>query len=190
MPIWYDVAMPKAYSIECAQPYDSTDTSHTASAIALRDLLSRVSKSGEDASVVVLVNDKTYPDHSYDLDSYASWLQSNGFEPDVVARESQIVEACDSLLQIVDFSRLTLETAATLQSDEKYTSQLFIAAWCLVRLGYLQSERFNPELQAEELVNILPLAFKAGEDQSLDIIKATHYAEAADKIEYIFIPQA
>jgi hypothetical protein len=171
MPIWYDVAMPKAYSIECAQPYDSTDTSHTASAIALRDLLSRVSKSGEDASVVVLVNDKTYPDHSYDLDSYASWLQSNGFEPDVVAR-------------------VTLETAATLQSDEKYTSQLFIAAWCLVRLGYLQSERFNPELQAEELVNILPLAFKAGEDQSLDIIKATHYAEAADKIEYIFIPQA
>lgn len=175
------------YSVECAQPYDNQDD-HSAFAKTLRAFLDHVQETGQTASTVVLVDDRSYPDHSFNFDTYSSWLHANGFEPDVVARESQITEACDQVLDVIDFKKLKPELAAELQSENKYISQLFIASWCLIRLGYIQNPAFNPALQGERLVNILPITFKPGEEDSLEIIRATTFRGAADRIDYTFIP--
>jgi hypothetical protein len=175
-----------AVSIECAPPYEEGNR-HEIFAQALRGLLHQVSESGEEASIVQLVDDETYQDNTFDFDGYADWLRSNGFKPDLVARESQIVDACDDVLGVIDYTKLRPKLGSILRSRDKYISQLFIAAWCLIRLGYLQNDQFDPSFQAEKLINILPTAFKPGEDDSLAIIRATLYADAADKIEYIFL---
>jgi len=123
------------------------------------------------------------------FDTYGNWLRSEGFNPDLVARESQIVSACDSLLSNVDYDKLNSSLADELQT-KKYTSQLFIAAWCLMRLGYIENDVLDPELQAKQIVNILPESFRQGEEESLEIIRATPFAHAADQIDYIYIAEA
>ncbi len=176
------------YSIECSQPYSDNPLNHNATKAALEGLLKRIQREGATASLVALVDDTTHENPDYDFDNYARWLHTNGFEPDSVAHESAIRPASDQLLNAIDFTKLNSETASALQSENKYTSQLFIAAWCLLRLGYIEDNSFDKSLQAEKLVNVLPLSFKEGEEQSLDIIRATPFAEAVDKIEYIFVP--
>jgi hypothetical protein len=180
--------MPKNYSVECAQPYENSGN-YEAFAVTLRGLLQQIHQHSQTASIVLLVDDVTYPRKDFNFDKYASWLRENGFEPDFVARESQITEACDKVLQAIDVSKLKPELAVALQSEEKYISQLFIASWCLVRLGHIRVESFSSELQAERLVNILPTSFKPGEDESLEIIRATPYGKAAENIDYIFVPE-
>lgn len=173
------------YSIECAQSYSVAD--HSETAIQLRLILSKLRNESKDASLVALVDDTTYEDKAFNFDQYANWLSSEGFTPDLVARESQIVDACDALREQIDFTKLEAELAAELAPVDSYNSQLFIAAWCLVRLAYIESAAFDPSLQAEKLINILPASFKPGEDQSLAIIGATPYFKAVDKIEYVFV---
>lgn len=183
--------MPNYYSIEFAQPYDNEPTNnYPAGALALQSLLTRTREEGKGASLVALVDDTTYEDKDFDFNKYANWLHSEGFDPDLVAMESQILPVCDELFNHIDFAQLNPELAEKLQSDQKYISELTIAAWCLLRLGLLESDAFDPALQAEKLMNILPASFKPTEDGSLEIIRATPYASAADRIEYTFIPDA
>ena len=67
---------------------------------------------------------------------------------------------------------------------KKYPCSLFIAAWYLLRLGHLNHQYFNPDFTAEELVNILPKSLKPFEEKALEIIKATAFADSADRISY------
>ena len=181
--------MLKDYSIECAQPYGNEDGEHMPFAVALRRFLNEVQARGQTASLVALVDDKTFPDASFDFGSYAGWLSANGFAPDLVARESQIVDACTRVLESISYDALEPALAKALQSEQKYISQLFVASWNLLRLGYIKLDFFRADLQAKRLVNILPASFKPGEIESLQIIRATPYKDAAIRIEYSFIPE-
>jgi hypothetical protein len=133
------------------------------------------------------VDDSSYEDKSFNFDQYSTWLHSKDFNPDFIARESQITTACDTLLDNIEYGKLSPDMANKLRSDNQYISPLFIAAWCLLRLGYIEDKSFDPALRANRLVNILPESFKPGEEESLAIIRATAFSVAADKIDYIFI---
>lgn len=117
-------------------------------------------------------------------------IQLGYVNPNLIARESQITTACDTLLANIEYEKLSPDLATKLRSHGVYSSPLFIAAWCLLRLGYIEDESFDPALRANRLVNILPESFKSGEDESLRIIRSSTFAEAADKIDYIFIPDS
>jgi hypothetical protein len=178
--------MPKDYSIECAKAYASNEGDE-ASLVTLGKLVRQLSEENKTFSLVLLVDDVTYPDKTLDFDAYAKWLEGGGYPQATVFRESQITPACDELLASIDYTKLSPKLANKLRSEAGYISQLFIASWCLMRLGYLENPEFGEDLRAQQLVNILPADFKPGEEESLEIIRATQFSSAVDQIEYQFI---
>lgn len=135
------------------------------------------------ASLLVLVDDYSFPDPTFDYRSFTAWLGSQGFKPDLLFRESQLIPVCDEVLKLVQNSKLREQLCDYIRS-KKYPCSLFIAAWYLLRLGHLRSPLFHEALIAEQLMNILPSSFKPFEDMALSIIAATPFKSALEKITY------
>jgi hypothetical protein len=148
------------------------------------DILGTVTKEneGKDLSLVVMVDDYSFPDPSFDYGVFTSWLKENGFEPDLVIRESQLIPSCDEVLSFIQDERLKEQIMDYVRA-KKYPCSLFVATWYLVRLGYIKNIGFDEKLKAEKIINILPLSFKPFEDKGFEIIKSTKYAEVVERIE-------
>jgi len=179
--------MAKDLSIEYAHIYTNNkiDEEHQTSLDILGELWT--SLAGKDLSLVVMVDDYSFPDPTFDYEAFSEWLREQGLRPDLLFRESQLIPLCDQVLQHVQEDRLRTQIVDYIKS-KKYPCSLFIAAWYLLRLGHLESKLFPQELVAPKLLNILPESFKPFEDKGLEIIRATQFAEAADSIEYKFFP--
>jgi hypothetical protein len=151
------------------------------------DLLSGAITTRDDTSLVVMVDDYSFPDPTFDYDAFGKWLDAKGYKPDLMIRESQLIPACDTVLNLIN--DVTLKNQITdYVKVKKYPCSLFIATWYLVRLGKIELPGFPEELKSENLLNILPESFKPFEDKGLEIIKATQHSESANNIEYKFIP--
>lgn len=177
--------MTKNISIEYAHIYTNReiDDEHKTSLDILSNLKSKLDNAT--TSLVVMVDDYSFPDPTFNYDTFLTWLDENGHKPDLQIRESQLIPVCDEVLKLMPdnkFNRSIIDYVKT----HKYPCSLFISAWYLVRLGYLQSNIFPAELVANKIINILPESFKPFEDEGLKIIRSTKFAEAADKIEYRF----
>lgn len=177
--------MKQDFSVECAKAY-GTDSGDEASLAFLKSLNTQLGQQGKTASLVLLVDDTSYENKAFDFDSYGKWLEKGGVKPDLVFKESDIIPVYDEVLKIIDFNKLSPVLAEKVHLGE-CTSQIFIVAWFLLRLGYISSSNFDEKYQAKNIFNILPESFKAGEDEVLEIIKATPFREAVDKVEYKFI---
>lgn len=136
----------------------------------------------EDKSLVVLVDDYSFPDPTFNYEEFIQWLEVHGHKPDVVMRESQLIPLCDQVIQIMEDGSLKNSLISYIQ-DKKYPCSLFIAAWYLLRLGVLKSAEFPDSENAESLLNILPESFKPYEDKGREIIASTEYKNILDKIE-------
>jgi hypothetical protein len=145
------------------------------------DILGRLKR--DNSSLVVLVDDYSFPDPSFDYGTFAAWLTDKGFKPDLVLRESQLIPLCDEVLNLLEVAKLKEELFQYIQA-RKYPCSLFIAAWYLLRLGRLSTQFFPVELQAQKIENILPESFKPFEEKGLEIIRSTKFTADADKIEY------
>lgn len=177
----------KDYSIECAKDYKSSESDKILLS-ELKTLKANLADEGKTFSQVLLVDDSTYPDKSYDLHNAVSWLESANLKPDLVFRESQLKDACDEVLKIIDFDKLDPMLAKHLQGDKKYYNpSLYLAVWYLVRLGYLKHDQCDKDGCANKLINILPSSFELDDGGALEIIKATPYSEAALKVENRFV---
>lgn len=148
------------------------------------EILSSVTKehAGKNISLVVMVDDYSFPDPSFDYGIFTEWLRGEGFQPDIVIRESQLMQSCDDVLQLVSDGRLKNQVCDYVRT-KKYPCSLFVAAWYLLRLGHIKSQIFPPESAAKCLINILPISFKPYEDKAFEIIRATPFAAAVDQIE-------
>ena len=148
------------------------------------DILSEVTKEneGKSISLVVMVDDYSFPDPSFDYVEFTSWLKEKGFQPDIILRESQLIPLCDEVLALINNEGLRHEISDYIQT-KKYPCSLFIATWYLLRLGHIKSSIFDARLTAQKLINILPKSFKPFEDKAFEIIKATQYSEAFAAIE-------
>lgn len=137
---------------------------------------------GKDISLVVMVDDYSFPDPSFDYGTFTAWLKEQGFQPDIVLRESQLIPFCDETLKLIEDEKLK-EQISDYVRVKKYPCSLFVATWYLLRLGYIVSPIFKEESISKRLINILPLSFKPFEDKAFQIIKSTQFNDAVDKIE-------
>ncbi len=148
------------------------------------DILNNVKKEnqGKDISLVVMVDDYSFPDPSFDYETFTTWLKDQGFEPDVVLRESQLIPYCDKTLKLMKDEKLKAQISDYVRA-KKYPCSLFVATWYLIRLGHIETPIFKKESVSEKIINILPSSFKPFEDKAFEIIACTQFSDALTKIE-------
>lgn len=174
-------------SIEYAHIYTNQQISeeHETSVALLREYMASGSNNRR-YSMVIMVDDYSFPDPSFSYDDLATWTSSQGFPPDLLIRESQLIPQCDEVLKLIEDKKLKKQLTNFITSH-KYPCSLFIAAWYLLRLGKISAPYFPAELVGDELLNLLPESFKQFEDKALEIIGATPHRTCVEKIGYQFI---
>jgi len=174
--------MSKQVSIEYAHIYTNKEIGEEQklSLEVLGNIIKESSK--ENTSLVVMVDDYSFPDPAFDYGSFADWLAGHGFKPNLILRESQLIPLCDEVLKLIEDKTLQSELNVYIRS-KKYPCSLFIAAWYLLRLGCLRSTIFPENEIANSLINILPMSFKPFEEKGFEIIKATSYKDMISKID-------
>lgn len=178
----------KDVSVEYAHIYSNSEIAqehHTAIDV-LSKVKNQLDKNAESYSLVVLVDDYSFPDPTFDYGAYSKWLADKGFKPDFMYRESQLIPICDEVINLVGDGKLKAKLVSYIKA-KKYPCSLFVAAWYLIRLGALEHQAFDKAIVAKRLDNILPDSFKPFEDQAIEIIKSTKHADLADHISYEFI---
>jgi hypothetical protein len=185
---WYTEAMSTLVSVEYAHIYTNQHISeeHQLSLNVLSEIIENNKLSNKQTSLVVMVDDYSFPDPSFDYENFTDWLSQQGFKPDLLFRESQLIPLCDQVLEMLSDNKLKQQLTDYIKA-KKYPCSLFIAAWYLLRLGKLESPLFPAELRASELHNVLPESFKPFEDKGLEIISATPHKDSLSAISYNFI---
>jgi hypothetical protein len=178
----------KDISIEYAHIYTNNKIGeeHRLSLEVLQSLKRKYDLLGKTMSLVVMVDDYSFPDPTFDYDAFSDWLASHNLKPDLVIRESQLIPACDEVLKLIENDKLRNPIEDYIRA-KKYPCSLFIAAWYLVRLGKISHSQYDDSLTARKLMNILPESFKPFEDKGLEIISATGLVDPDDVIEYEFL---
>jgi hypothetical protein len=138
-------------------------------------------------SLVVMVDDYSFPDPTFDYGTFTAWLSEKGHTPNVVMRESQLIPLCDDTLRLMPDGKLKTEMIEYIKA-KKYPCSLFIASWYLLRLGKLTHSDFPKEEYAERLINILPESFKPFEDKAIDIITSTEHRDVVSSIRNVYLP--
>lgn len=176
-------------SVEYAHIYTNQKITeeHQVSLQILSGVTRELENTGKSSSLVVMVDDYSFPDPSFNYDEFLSWLGAQGFKPNLLFRESQLIPACDEVLSLIKNGPLKAQVTNYIRA-KKYPCSLFIATWYLLRLGRIQSELYPNALQSDELINILPESFKSFEDKGLEIIRTTKFADSADLVHYKFLP--
>lgn len=171
----------KEISIEYAHIYtnDKIGDEHELSLKLLKEL---EKGNKEDYSLLVMVDDYSFPDPEFDYNELGNWLGERGFGPDLIIRESALIPVCDEVIKLIKDPKIKEELSDYVRA-KKYPCSLFIASWYLLRLGHVASLMFDKELVAKKLVNILPESFKPFEEKAFEIISATEFASAKDHIE-------
>src|SRR3989344_1290027 len=114
----------KDVSIEYAHIYTNSKIGEEHE-LSLREL-AKVREGNE--SLVVMIDDYSFPDPTFDYDSFTAWLAEQGHEPNVVMRESQLIPQCDEVLKLMGEGKLKEEIIEYIKA-KKYPCSLFISAW-------------------------------------------------------------
>lgn len=175
----------KDISVEYAHIYtnDKIDTEHAASLTILNDIKTSEDHAGKTLSLVVMVDDYSFPDPSFNYDEFIGWLNDNNLKPDITFRESQLIPVCDEVIKLIYDEKLKNQLTDYIKT-KKYPCSLFIAAWYLVRLGCLSYQLFDGQFAAKQLLNILPESFKPFEEKAIEIIGSTPFADRVKDIQY------
>jgi hypothetical protein len=178
----------KDVSLEYAHIYANSEIGleHHVAVEVLADVTQGLDQNGESFNLIVLVDDYSFPDPSFDYPAFSEWLKDKGYKPDFMYRESQLIPVCDEVLKLVKDERFKAQVLSYIK-NKKYPCSLFIAAWYLVRLGALSHPAFASEIQAKRIINILPESFRPFEEEGLRLIRATDHVALADKIEYRYL---
>ncbi len=117
-------------SIEYAHIYTNQHISEVQqiSVNTLSEITSSTQEQGKDTSLVVMVDDYSFPDPSFEYGNFSNWLDGKGFMPDILFRESQLIPACDEVLGIIENDKLKAQILDYVKT-KKYPCSLFIAAW-------------------------------------------------------------
>ena len=173
----------KKYSVEYAHIYtnESSGKEHNACIKILWDITRNISR--DDISLVVMIDDYSFPDPSFDYDEFFLWLLNEEVYPDINIRESQLIPYCDTVLKIIQNEKLQSQIRNYIISSKKYPCSLFIATWYLIRLGVISSILISEKEVWESLINILPESFRPFEEKGFEIIQNTKYIDLLERIE-------
>lgn len=177
-------------SIEYAHIY-TNQTVHEEHELSLKKLDEALKQYTEsEVALVVMVDDYSFPDPTFDYEAFAAWLNSRDGKPDLIIRESQLIPVCDEVLQLLpDGSKLKSQLIDYIKT-KKYPCSLFIVAWYLLRLGLITHPALDARYTAKKLLNILPASVEPVEQKGLEIIAATPYHKAVDCISYRWVERA
>jgi hypothetical protein len=170
----------KNISIEYAHIYTNKQISKEQE-VSL-SVLQKIKENEQNISLVIMVDDYSFPHPSFDYEKFSKWLADAGQAPDIIIRESQLILVCDEVLKFIQNNSLKNDLINYIK-DKKYPCSLFIASWYLLRLGKVSIDFFPQELVAEKLINILPKSFMSFEDRAIEIIKATQFSDVVSHIE-------
>lgn len=176
------------YSIESALPYtEPLDELSGNFALAYKGLIKQLEDEDKRFARVLLVDDVTNDGgEGYNLDAYTTASTLSGADT-LVMRESMLNGLADSVFSEMR-TRISSEEAEEIKSESGYSSSFYIAVWTLLRLGYLSHPDFPAERVSERIINILSESFREGEKKSLALVRKSQFPEAADKVDYTFIP--
>ena len=178
----------KNVSIEYAHIYTNQRiTEEHQTCLGILDELKSSLAADKTSSMVVMIDDYSFPDPTFNYTEFFEWLGQQGHKPDLLIRESQLIPICDQVLGLVEDESLKQQITDYIKS-KKYPCSLFIAAWYLSRLGRIDNSIVPKAAQAKKLINILPDSFRPFEDKGLEIISATRHKDCVQFIEYRFIP--
>ncbi|MBP6912502.1 MAG: hypothetical protein KBB86_01055 [Candidatus Pacebacteria bacterium] len=174
----------KDFSIEYAHIYTNSkiDLEHDFSIQVLGGIYSELGLNAENSSLVVMVDDYSFPDPTFDYTNFTNYLNEKNFRPDIIIRESQLIAVCDEVLNKINNNTLKEQLIGYVK-NKKYPCSLFIASWYMLRLGIVSSPFFDEKMQAEKLINILPKSFEPFEVKALEIINSTGFGNLTDRIE-------
>lgn len=175
----------KKISIEYAHIYTHNKISEdqNLSLQVLKDIFSERNIAQKDVSLVIMVDDYSFPDPTFNYHDFSQYLSENNFPPDIIIRESFLIQDCDRVISLIEDNHLQSEIISYIQEKKKYTCSLFIATWYLIRLGCIKTDFFQEQYIAETLINILPESFKPFEDKAFEIISKTPFAYTISNIE-------
>lgn len=176
-------ALPTSIEYSHVYTHRGLGQDHAVSAALAKEQLVRLA--GRPVTTTVMVDDYSYPDPSFNYQQLWDWLAQQGLTPDLLIRESQLIPDCDVVVGLLKDGKLKRQLIDYVRT-KKYPCSLFVAAWYLIRLGYITSDIFKPNLIAGQLINILPDTFADSETKALKIIAATPFAEATQRIEHIY----
>ena len=176
-------------SIEYAHIYtnDHINEEHQLSVDVLKEVVENIEQEKNQHSLVVMVDDYSFPDPNFNYDSFLEWLNTQGFAPNLLLRESQLIPICDDVLSLMPDGKLKGSIVDYIKAKNKYPCSLFIAAWYLLRLGGLESDIFPKILQSNSLINILPESFKPFEEKGIKIIESAGFGHFVKNIHYKFL---
>src|SRR5689334_22221913 len=88
-------------SIEYSHIYTNQkiDEEHELSIAELRKAMSELTS--QKVVLMVMVDDYSFPDPTFNYDTFVTWLDGQGHKPDVVLRESQLIPVCDQVLRSI-----------------------------------------------------------------------------------------
>jgi hypothetical protein len=178
----------KKISVEYAHIYTNQDFNLECD--VFKEQLDTLSQTTErsDVSLVVMVDDYSYPDPNFDYSSFVNHVEdSTKYIIDNLIRESELIKYCDIVLREINNPTLKSELTNWIMLNKKYPCSLFIATWYLIRLGKIEAELFGEDNTAEMLINILPSSFLKFENKGLEIIKSTKWAAFISSIQNIYI---
>lgn len=175
----------KEISIEYAHIYTNNQIfeEQNLSLTILKNIFEEQKINRADISLVIMVDDYSFPDPTFNYDLFIEFLGNNELPPDIIVRESSFITTCDQVINLINDEALKSEIISYIQQKKKYPCSLFIATWYLIRLGHITSPIFNKNLTAKKLINILPESFKSFEDKGFEIISKTLHSDAVSKIE-------
>jgi hypothetical protein len=176
----------KKLSIEYAHIYTNSEINDEQNLSV--EVLSYATKNlkREDFSLVVMVDDYSFPDPTFDYEKFTGWLETKGFAPNLILRESQLIPLCDEVIKLINDEKLKKSIVDYIKV-KKYPCSLFIASWYLLRLGYIKSYLLPESEVAEKICNILPESFSPFEVKAIEIISSTKYNQAVSKIQYRYL---
>jgi hypothetical protein len=179
----------KDISVEYCHIYTNSEIEreHEHSVELLKEIEQEFTSKGKTVSLVVMVDDYSFPDPSFSYEKLFAWLSEKRAIPHMQIRESQLIPLCDEVIGLIKDEKLKFELIEYIRS-KKYPCSLFIATWYLLRLGHLKSPIFDKNESAKTLLNVLPESFKPYEEKGVEIIKATRHKNSVENIRYEFIP--
>ncbi len=127
----------------------------------------------------------------FNMNGFLSKLEEAGEKPEIVVLESAITGYCERTLGLISDKKLHKRVNSYYLTRGKYPCSLFVASWYLLRLGAFGEPDIKcvignaRDLLANNLVTILPDSFTTPEEQAIEIIKNTPFADLANKVQHI-----
>lgn len=212
------------YNIEYGHIFTDSpriDSSQKKSIDLAKEFIDKLKKQKKDFSLNILIDDYS-PNYSYlDISEYLEEFQKSGAPPDYVVYETGLLEIAKKLLKSEipkenileeieekeiksDKEILMLENPQTdsvslveedfLKKPTYIHTPLLIAAWFLIRLGYIHPKRLARKINfkqpknfiGKKIMTIMPTKWKEIDDKAKDIISATKYKTALKDMEFIY----